>query len=240
MTIIAVMSAKGGVGVSLIASNLALALQELGPCLLFDLQDALHYDDLLLNLEASCSWTDLLPVSAELKTSHIELATATHSSGLSYLKGSMVFAGNITVQSILELLQHLAANFTWLVIDCPKGAHSWTLAALTVCQLSLLVTTPDPPALRATARFLGVVNRADRSKMRLIVNQIYRNHPARVLNIADRMDCRMLIELPIDCPAIAEQVHFGRGISTNGQTPFANAIDQLAKKIEGRYGNLKD
>ncbi len=61
MTVIGILSAKGGVGASLVATNLGCVLAGYGQTLLLDLNPGSGADDLLLDLSPQRSWADLLP-----------------------------------------------------------------------------------------------------------------------------------------------------------------------------------
>jgi MinD-like ATPase involved in chromosome partitioning or flagellar assembly len=215
----------------LIAVNIALCLQELQRCLLLDLQGPSYSDDLLLRLKVKRSWDALLPVSKELTITHIERATAIHPSGLCYLAGAPGGVEGATPGRIANLLMALKEYFDWLVLDCPTGSHPWTEVAMSVSEIGLLVATPDPPSLRACSRLLNYLGLPNRSKVRLILNQVRRVHPARATEIARKLSCPLLIELPVDGQVIADQVHHGHVFSTNGLSPFTVGIRQLVERI---------
>ena len=85
--VIGVFSAKGGVGKSLVASNLGAAFAGLHklPTALIDLSPGLGNADLLLDVEPERTWADLLPVMEGLNARHLELAVTEHASGLRLL-----------------------------------------------------------------------------------------------------------------------------------------------------------
>ena len=232
MSSIAVISPKGGVGVSLIAVNLALHLQEYTLCLLLDLHGPLQVDDLLLNVDAQGSWEELLPLSLDLNPVHLRQISAPHPSGLRFLGGSLSGADICHPERVTSLFCALEALVGRLVFDCPNGFHPLTQLALSMSEIVLLVATPDPPALRACSRFLNLLDPSIRTKIGLILNQVSRPHPAQAAEIAKRLCCPLLMELVVDHQAIGEQVHFGRTSSTYRNSPFRNALHQLARSLD--------
>ena len=120
MPVVALQGAKGGVGASLIATNLGCVLAGQEPTLLLDVHGATGSDDLLLNLKAERSWADLLPVADELQNGHIQRAVASHTTGLKLL-GSPSRIASQDWGVFQKLVRQLNRFFRWIVLDLPIG-----------------------------------------------------------------------------------------------------------------------
>ncbi len=185
--IIGVFSAKGGVGKSLVASNLAAAFAAFHrlPTALLDLAPGLGQDDLLLDLVPERTWADLLPVISELTAKHLELAATVHPSGLRLFAAPPEInvvnprtsgVNPLTPDLLKALLAALRQNFAHTVLDCPTGLEASTLAAFGEAELRLVVLTLDVPTLRSTQRLIQALP-ADEKATGLVINQYSRGTP---------------------------------------------------------------
>jgi len=178
--IIGIFSAKGGVGKSLVASNLAVAFAALHrlPTVLVDLAPGLGHADLLLDLQPERTWADLLPVIQELNAQHLELATIRHPSGARLLAAPAALnsTARLTSQLLRPLLACLRQHFAHIVLDCPTGLDSSAQAAFDEADLRLVVLTLDAPSLRSTQRMIQTLP-ADGKVIGLVINQYSRGTP---------------------------------------------------------------
>jgi pilus assembly protein CpaE len=224
---VAVVGAKGGCGASLVATNLAIALARHGTALLVDLHRGDGNDDLLLDLRPERTWADLLPVAAELEARHLDLATQDHLSGLRFLAAPSDPTQLDT--RLVRLLQSLAARVHWLVLDVPPAAREATVADTIV-----LVTTPDPPALRNVQRLLQRMAPENRHKARLVLNQFTRAHPGHPVSIASALECSLLGVLPPDPRAVGFQISFGRPCALDARSAFGRGAAAMARALAGK------
>ena len=231
MKVVSVLSAKGGSGASLVATNLGVLLASHSDCILVDLHTALGYDELLLDLTPERSWADLLPVAEELTPRHLELALVTHSSGLRFIAAPERWLGGLDENTLLSLLEALAQQASWLILDVPVGLEGITSHVLTISDVLLLVTTADPPALRAAGRLLKALPDGLGDKTRLVLNQITRRHPAKPREVAASLGVALLATLPPDPRAVGYQVNFGRPCVLDRRSSLGRAIGMLARRL---------
>lgn len=236
MPVIAVGGAKGGVGASLVAVNLAVGLAEQKPTLLLDMVPAVGSCDLLLDLSPRRSWRDLLPVASELSERHLELSIQTHESGLSLLAAPE--AGSGATDGLVRLVAALAERWSWLVLDAGSGVAAWRQAVIEASDWTLLVVTPDPPALRAAARWVqATAATGNDERRRLVINQISSSHPANPTRTAESLGLPFLAALPLDRAAVGAQVHFGRPALLDPESRLGAAVrvvvDQLVQLEAG-------
>lgn len=226
MPVVGIASAKGGCGASIIASNLGVILARHAECLLIDLHAAAGTDDLLLDLQPRHSWADLLPVAGEVSQHHLELTLCVHTSGLRLL-ASPVMPDLSLPERKVTLLRSLAGRFPWLLIDAPVDDTS----SLAECDLLILVSTCDPPALRASQRALTLLAPGLRGRARLVLNQVGRGQPARPGALADGLGVPLLAMLPVDPRAVGYQVHFGQACVDQRRSDLGRGIGHLANRI---------
>jgi pilus assembly protein CpaE len=231
MTVVSVLSAKGGSGASLIATNLAVVLAGRQSTLLVDLHAGLGYDDLLLDLNGERSWADLLPVADELSPQHLTLATGSHPSGLKVLCAPTDSTTQTDDAHLRALLHRLAEDFAWLILDPPAwpGRVSWI--AVEMSDALLLITTADPGSLRAARRLYQSMPKETQSKTGLVVNQIGGRHPADPSSVADSIGVTLLAALPPDPRGVGYQVNFGQVCALDNRSAFGRAVVQMTGRI---------
>ncbi len=229
MPVVTLLGAKGGVGVSLIATNLGLLLAQRGQCLLLDLHPQTGADDLLLDLSPERSWADLLPVAEELTPRHLELAATLHPTGLRLLAAPQQPPAQ--PEKVERLLRALSRSADWLLVDAPPPGDPLTAAALAACDALLLVTTPDPPALRAAHRLAEGLSAPLRARTALVLNQVGRDHPVPPTELATAVGLPLLAALPPDPEAVGNQVHFGRALALDGRATLAREVARLASRL---------
>jgi pilus assembly protein CpaE len=234
MPVVALQGAKGGVGTSLIATNLGCALARQEPTLLLDVHGASGGDDLLLNLKPERSWADLLSVAGELQKEHIQRAVATHTTGLHLLASPPRIVGQDWV-AFQKLVRQLNRFFRWILLDLPSdGLLAPPLDAFQV-EVSFLVASPDPVALRAAKRWRERTAAPPANRMGLVLNQYSNRHPAGAEELAVSIDLPLVATLPVDLRAVGYQVNFGRVCIEDSRSSFGSSIARLMDRlVEGQ------
>lgn len=207
MTVVALLGSKGGVGVSLVATCLGVALAGMAETLLVDLNGPEACDDMLLDLPGDRGWQDLLPVAEEFTDEHIKRIVRRHRSGLGLLASRGEFQPE-SPSRIQALVRNLRALERWLVLDLNARVPRWWQAASQAADAILLVTTPDLPALRASERLKPHLP-AVRKTLGLVVNQVTDKHPASVLAIARSLELPLAAAIRKDPWGAAARVRLG-------------------------------
>lgn len=167
--VITVASGKGGVGKSTVTAGLCATLAHAGKRVLaIDADAGLRGLDLLLGLEDEAVY-DLSDVLSGRK--RLTDAMIRHE-GL----GALFFLAApptpedpcITAQSLKNLFLHTGNAFDYILIDSPSGLGTLQAELADAADLVVLVTMPDPAAVRAAARASQVLG----GEQRLIVNRI--------------------------------------------------------------------
>jgi Flp pilus assembly CpaE family ATPase len=231
MALISVVGAKGGSGVSLLATNLGVALAAENSCLLIDLNPLLGSDDLLLDIQVERSWFDLLPVAGELTEHHINLAAGYHPSGLRLLSAPHKLPATIKCAEVTRLLYALKKRFAWLLLDLPVANVDMASLAFPVTDSLLLVSLMDPLSLRSARRLTEVLPTDLLRKTGIVFNQVTSDHPADPGETASSLEMPLLAVLPADHDMVGRQVNFGRPCVGDASSPFGEAVVQLAGQL---------
>ncbi|MCP9491487.1 MAG: AAA family ATPase [Solirubrobacteraceae bacterium MAG38_C4-C5] len=180
--IITVAGAKGGVGTTTIALQMALAAARADPeravCLVeLDLQAG----DLrtMLNLKPRRSIADLIAVVTEITMRSLDETLYVHESGLRVLLCPE--HGEEAEDVGAEPMRHImgALKFQYDVVICDVGAVLTDAGAVAVefADRALIVTTPDVPALRAVNRTTALWDRlqARHDGIAVVLNRMHKD-----------------------------------------------------------------
>lgn len=186
--VVTVASPKGGVGKTTVSTNLAVGLAQRLPqsTALVDLD--IHFGDVASALNVTPEYT--LPDMAHGPASQDPLALKTylfqHQTGLYVVPGSEspAAADTVTSKDVVNLLDTLAGQFKYVVVDTAPGLSEHTLAVLDQTDILVLVTSLDVPGVRGlrkeldTLRDIGLM-----LESRAVVLNFM--HPSRGISVSD-------------------------------------------------------
>lgn len=179
-TVITVSGAKGGVGATVTAVQLALASQASGQTVALvdmDLQsgDIASY----LDVQFRRSIVDLAAI-ADISPRVLSDAVFSHSSGLALLlaPGEGERGEEVSDRSARQIVSALRSRYEVVVIDCGSQLQGAGAAAIEMADTAVLVTTPDVIAVRGAKRTVRMWERLQIRKAEetlTLVNRFIRN-----------------------------------------------------------------
>jgi Flp pilus assembly CpaE family ATPase len=187
--IVTVFAAKGGIGKTTLAVNLAvaLAMQGVGRVCLVDLDLAFGDVGITVQLDPLRTILDALPMAGHLDESGAASLLTRYQPGLDMLLAPVTpgDAEKIPPRLVGEILGVLRGMYDFVVIDTPAQFNEHVLTAMDVSSHLVLLTTPDVTALKNLRVALDmldmlsyprqirsvVINRAD-SKVGLSLEQV--------------------------------------------------------------------
>ena len=158
--VIAVFSLRGGVGVSMVASNLAASLSQIWgtPTALVDLAFVNGQSALLLDLPLRNTWADLGRSPAnEMDMDLVNSVLLRHDAGVHVLASPRrpQDAEGITAEHIQRALELLRSYYQYIILDLPHDFLETTLAGLDMADQILLMLSPETASVRCAANALG-------------------------------------------------------------------------------------
>ena len=160
--VISVVSAKGGVGKTTVATNLAVGLARTSrnSTVLVDLD--VQFGDVAsaLNLEPEYCLPDAVRGPASRDAMVLKTFLSLHETGLYVICGPRVpaDADTITGEDISHLLRMLASEFSYVVVDTAPGLAEHVMAAMDETNDLVLVTSMDVPGVRGLRKELDALN----------------------------------------------------------------------------------
>ena len=235
--IIAVYSPKGGVGRSVIAANLAVALKKLTGTRVALVDADLQSGDahVLLNMNPSSTIDDLREAGG-LDAEVIGGTVAQHDSGVELLRAPIALesAERFTADAMKAIIVELREHFDYLVIDTDDTFSESTLTVLDMADQVLLVTTLEVTTINKVTRFFEVVDRLGypESKVKLICNRVDPYFGIKPSQVEAQVRHRFFVHLPEENRLVVSSVNRGVPfVLTDRRANISRAIVALAEKV---------
>ncbi len=157
--IIAFHGAVGGIGTTMIATQVAQLLAEKKQVLVIDLDMQRGTASLYLNLKPRLTISDLIDADERLDIEFLKMVAERHQSGLSVVSSPVDMAGMdaISPEFLERLLDLAAANYDVVVLDMPGVWMDWSAMAMQKADLIGLVTQMTVSGVQQARRQLDVL-----------------------------------------------------------------------------------
>lgn len=236
--IIAIFSPKGGVGRSVIAANLAVALKRESNARVVLVDAHLQAGDqhVLLNINSPNSIDDLREAGS-LDQEIINGAVAIHeSSGVGVLRAPVALesAELFTSDAMKAILVELREHFDYLIIDTDTSFSEANLTVLEMADQILLVTTLEVTTINRVSQFFEVMERLGyaRSKVKLVCNRVDSLFGIQPRHVETRLHQHFLSQIPDDPRLVVTSVNRGVPfIISHRNAPISRAIQVLAQRV---------
>lgn len=233
-------SVSGGVGVSHLTVNLALALQRL-----FEKRTALVELDLqaapltvLLNQDPEHSISELADPTSSIDSIRLESVLCKHDSGLYWLgapkrieEGELISAA--TVEATLKVLREL---FDVVLIDCGTHLNESSIVAWERSDHLFYVIDQTVTAIRAAQRFLELYQRLGLRDVRpgFVLNRYVASSPITLERIETALGQSIYARLPRDDKSFSEQQISGQDLwKIRTASAVCESLEALARKLHG-------
>ena len=237
--IVAVFNARGGVGATTLAVNLAGAAGALGQRVaLIDLDLQLgSVTSMLDGKKLERSLAELLMEASE-SADHSIKSAIDERSGISIIaqEGRIGEIGMVTPDRLPAFIEAVKKQHGLVVIDGLRGFSDQAVTALDSADVILLVITQDIPALRSAKHVLSLFKRLgyDRSKVRLVLNRYQKKSSLSVDEIAERLDHSVYEVLDNSFPFVSSLIEEGRlARDVNLKHKVTKGFDRLASRLLG-------
>ncbi|MGR3310998.1 MAG: AAA family ATPase [Candidatus Brocadiales bacterium] len=236
--IITVFSGKGGVGTTMITTNLAINLTQITSksVVLVDLNLQFGNINMYLDVRSFSTISDLISNFHRLDQALLHGSLARHPSGVCILSAPKELEDGemVTSEQITKILNLLQESFDYVIIDMPHYFGEYHLPALDLAESIILVSSPLLPSIRNTQRGLSIFKQLGVSveKVKLIINRYIKQSEVTLKEIEDTLDCSVFWMIPNDTITVTTSINRGEPISIVAPRSEINtSLMRLASKF---------
>jgi pilus assembly protein CpaE len=236
---LAVMGAKGGVGTTTVAVNLAvqIAVRTQKRTLLLDFARPVGHASLLLDLQPRFSIVDAVENLERLDSHFLNGLTTHHKSGLEVLAGtsSSDLWGKLSPQALARIINVAQGTSNFVVMDL-GSMYSWEWnVALRKLGLVMVVSEADVPSLWTLERQLTALasGGVDPQKTHIVINRWHRSDEEALKAVEKKLKRAIYARLPNDYRQVNEAVNLGTPLSRNHNDPLVSKYRQIASDLAG-------
>ena len=234
--LIAVLSGKGGTGKTSLCAGIATALAAEGKKVL-----CIDCDVGLRNLDISLGMTDSGALSfADLYRGDYQLSqAAVHPAypNLSFLTAPLnCSAEDVDKKAFSDLLRQARKVYSYIFLDAPAGLESGFQLCAAYADRVILVTNPEPSAIRDAACTGQRLELMGKTQVRIVVNRVKKKMlemtRRTVDDVMDEAGLPLLGIVPED-ENVTLAATFGVALLSYTRKGAAAACSRIAKRIQG-------
>ncbi len=244
--VISLFSTKGGVGKTLIGSNLAVSIKgkTSRDVVLVDLD--LQFGDLaiMFNINPKNSITEVAHNIDELDEKLLEKYLVKHESGIKILPAPSKpeYAELMTTEHIEKIIKLLKKNYDYIIIDTPPFFNDINLSILDASDQILLVTSLELPTIKNTRLSLEIFDSLhQKEKVKLVINRSTEEMGIQKVDLEATLEWFAVSSVPTDGRLIVSSVNKGVPfILSHPTAKISHQIYNLAEIVIKNWGTQKD
>lgn len=240
--ITSVFSTKGGLGVTTVATNLAVCLAERAPgrTILIDLDTRQSDVATFLNLRPTYSVVDALENPDRLDASFLQGLVVRHASGLVVLPGpTRIERGQLVADQVQLVLEIIRSHFDHVVLDLRHDLDPGTIAALEASDTIFFLTGLTVSALRSGAAGLAAFRHLglNLQRVKAVVMREGTGEDVTIKHAHETLGLPIHWRTPSDYPTVVSAINSGEPVVTaSPRSKIARNLRELAGSLFPRPG----
>lgn len=219
-TVVSVIGAKGGIGTSTVATNLAMSLRQIAQHKSIALVDLNRHDSdlpLFLDLPTPRGLRDLSEDISRLDETILHSVLAKHESGIDLLQSgydSLDGGDPVPAGCVLRTLDLMRSTYDYVFVDCGHILENAVREALDYSSNVMVVMTLSLPAIRRTKRLLELLHAAHyrSDKISLVVNR-YTQQDEEILRHTEKtLEHKVAGIIPNDYETVNKAISNGKSL----------------------------
>ena len=236
---IAVCSAKGGIGRTILTVNLAVALFKKNISISV-LDGDFQFGDVSLAMDLQSTFTvkDVVEEIDRLDEYSLASYLCNHESGVKILPAPdrPEYADLITEEVIDKIINLLLLQHDYVVVDTGVGLQERTINLIEKADQILLITNLEMATLKNTKLMLETLEMLGLGeKVRIVVNRATMDSVIKATDVPDILGTEDPIYIPNDFQIASQSLNIGIPfVSNQGKTELAKSIFKMAEQITSR------
>lgn len=241
-------SGKGGVGKTTVTANLGVQLSKRGErVIILDTDMGLNNIDVVTGVESLITYdiVDVIEGRCRAKQALVQHPI---------FKNLYILASNHTVQgryispqSVRAVIDSLAPQFDYILIDCPAGIDDGFHRAVATADEAIIITTPHISSLRDADKVISVLQSYKLKSINLVINMargdmMLTRETLSADEIVDLLKIPLLAIIPEDDEVFLNNLADSSKafkIMANNITGGRTKIFDATKKYSGIFGAIK-
>jgi pilus assembly protein CpaE len=234
--VFAFVGAKGGVGATTTAVNVATALAKLSPAraLLIDLHLAYGDAAVFLGADARFSVLDALENLHRLDAAFLKSLVASTTSGLDLLASAeRVPTRAIDIRRVTSIIELAASQYGFTIVDVPRGDHH-ILDSLDLITNLVVVANQELATVRNAGRMAAALRaRYPKAKVTTVINRTDRRSEIGHRDIERAVGATITHQFPSDYRRALGAMHKGRPLALDNHNDLSASFMALARELAG-------
>jgi pilus assembly protein CpaE len=238
-TVITIFGAKGGIGKTTIATNLAMAIaRESGQSVaLMDMDTRFGDVAIMMDLPPGGGIGELVRSGQQLDRELLKRAMVKHPSGVNILPAPRHPSEweSVGPKHIEAIVTEMAHTFDYVILDTPGTFNDLVEEALRMATLVLLVTSMDMASIKDTVLALDMLRSWSFSdeKIKLAVNHANSANSINEGDVERTLDYRVFWKIPFD-KSVSISSQLGQPVVTyDPNSKVSQSLMQLARSLCG-------
>jgi pilus assembly protein CpaE len=235
-------STKGGLGVTTVATNLAVCMAERAPgrTILIDLDTRQSDVATFLNLRPTYSVMDALENPDRLDASFLQGLVVRHASGLVVLPGpTRIERGQLVAEQVQVMLEMVRSHFDHVVLDLRHDLDPGTIAALEASDNIFFLTSLTVSALRSGAAGLAAFRHLglNPQRVKIVIMREGTGEDVTLKHAQETLGVPIHWRTPSDYPTVVSAINSGEPVVTaSPRSKIARNLRELAGGLFPRPG----
>lgn len=219
--VISVFGAKGGVGTTTVAVNLATSMLELegvNSVALIDINQPFGDIPLFLNIDHPVDWAEISRNMARLDATYLMSILFKHTSGLYVLPAPSTLIDDENIPRVMETLIRLMQSlFDYIVVDSGNRLDAMARSVLKVSDRTVIVAVLTLPCLVNVRRFQEVFRRLGyppEDKVDVVINRFIKKSAISLQEAEETLNKKVLWSVPNDYRITMTAINQGKPLSS--------------------------
>lgn len=242
--ILGFVGAKGGVGTTTVAVNVAASLSRLGRearTLLIDMHQAGGDDAVFLGVEPKFSILDVIENTHRLDEAYLSGVVTQLAVGFDLLASSdRGFAGQLDSAKLRSVLDFVSQRYKYVVLDLPRSDAA-VLDSLDHATAIFIVANQELATVKSATRMASTLRqRFGRDKIKVILSRSDRQADIGMSDVERAVGAQIAHSFPSDYRVALQALNKGRPVVFEGESNLAESFSKFVAKLTDERTDMKE